>query len=281
MVLNQILDSDPNISGLLEIAHQLADTAGEIALRYFRCRDVGLANKDVTGFDPVTRADREIETRLRQLLGELRPDDGILAEEFEAKPGRSPYTWVIDPIDGTRSFISGTPVWGILIAVNDGGSIVLGMIDQPFTGERFFGSGGKAFLTHRGETTPQFTRRCRGLGDAVLFTTFPEVGTSVECEAFRAVSRRTRLTRYGMDCYAYALLAGGHIDLVIEAGLNAYDIQGPTGVIEAAGGIVTDWRGRPVLDGGRVLAAGDARVHALALEVLRSSVDGENQGGRA
>ncbi len=267
------MSDSSELSNLLVIAHQLADAAGTIALKYFRSADCGMANKLDHGFDPVTRADREIESCIRSMLDELRPDDGILGEEFASRRGSSRFTWVIDPIDGTRSYISGTPVWGILIAVNDGHSVVLGMIDQPFTGERFFGAGNRSWLSRAGNTVRQRTRSCARMEDAVLFTTFPEIGTSAERNAFSAVSRCARLTRYGMDCYAYALLAGGHIDLVIEAGLNTYDIQAPIGVIEASGGVVTDWNGGSAMNGGQVLAAGDARLHERVVRILRNSAD--------
>ena len=264
------MSDSSELSDLTVIAHQLADAAGRIALKYFRSADCGMTNKLDHGFDPVTRADREIESCIRSMLGELRPDDSVLGEEYESRHGSSRYTWVIDPIDGTRSYVSGTPVWGILIAVNDGHSVVLGMIDQPFTGERFFGAGNASWLSRAGETVRQKTRQCARVEDAVLFTTFPEIGTPVERKAFSAVSRHVRMTRYGMDCYAYALLAGGYIDLVVEAGLNTYDIQAPIGVIESAGGTITDWNGEPAMNGGRVVAAGDARLHEEVVEILRS-----------
>ena len=261
-----------DVADMLETAHRLADASGRIALSYFRTGDVGLASKTADGFDPVTRADREIEARIREILAELRPEDAILGEEFAPKSGTSAHTWVIDPIDGTRGFVSGTPTWGTLIAVNDGARVILGMIDQPFTGERFFGTGDGAWLARHGSRIPLATRSCPSLSRAVLFSTFPEIGTGSERRAFAAVSEQVLLTRYGCDCYAYALLAAGHVDLVIEAGLNPYDIQAPIGLVEAAGGIVTDWEGRQVLDGGRVVAAGDRAIHARALELLAAGI---------
>ncbi len=266
-------DGRKDVAEMLETAHRLADAAGKIALSYFRTGDVGLASKTEDGFDPVTRADREIEFRIREILAEFRPDDAILGEEFAPKSGTTPYTWVIDPIDGTRGFVSGTPTWGTLIAVNDGARVILGMIDQPFTGERFFGTGGSAWLDRHRTRVPLSTRSCRSLSDAVLFSTFPEIGTVPERAAFAAVSGSVLLTRYGLDCYAYALLAAGHVDLVIEAGLNPHDVQAPIGLVEAAGGIVTDWEGRPVLDGGQVIAAGDRSLHELALGQLAAGVN--------
>jgi histidinol phosphatase-like enzyme (inositol monophosphatase family) len=216
----------------------------------------------------VTEADRDAERAMRALLAEQRPDDGVLGEEFAPTPGRSGLTWVLDPIDGTRAFLSGATTWGTLIGLDAGEGPVLGLIDQPYIGERFMGGLGRAALLRAGASRPLKVRACPALADAVLYTTFPEIGTVEERAGFDAVRARVRLTRYGFDCYAYALVALGQVDLVIEAGLKAYDIQGPQAVIEAAGGIVTDWRGGPVHRGGRVLAAGDPRAHAAALEFL-------------
>lgn len=253
---------------LQSVAHHLADAARVTTLRHFRSPDMAAETKSAQGFDPVTLADRETEAHLRALLADLRPDDGILGEEFDNHPGTSGLTWVIDPIDGTRGYLSGTPTWGVLIAVTNASGPVYGVIDQPYTGERFSGGFGTASLTGPMGTRPLATRAARPLGQAILFSTFPEVGTAAEHAAFTALSGQVRLTRYGMDCYAYALLALGQIDLVVEAGLQPYDIAAPLAVIEAAGGIVTDWRGGPARHGGRVLAAANAQVHAAALAIL-------------
>lgn len=253
----------------LDIAHLMADAAGEVILPYFRHPDLDAESKLADGFDPVTIADRAAEQAMRAIVARHRPEDGILGEEYGDQPGTSGRTWVIDPIDGTRGFLSGTPTWGVLIALSDAGGPVLGVIDQPYTGERFCGAPGLAEMTGPRGPVELRTRATATLDRAILFTTFPEVGTPAERAGFDAVSRQVRLTRYGMDCYAYALLAAGQIDLVIEAGLNAYDIQAPIAVIEAAGGIVTDWQGGPADAGGRVLAAANPAVHAAALEILR------------
>jgi histidinol phosphatase-like enzyme (inositol monophosphatase family) len=250
-------------------AEALADAAAACCLPLFRNPALGCDNKAGAGaFDPVTRADRDAEEAMRAILTARRPDDGVLGEEFGVKVGQSGLTWVLDPIDGTRAFVSGAPSWGTLIGLNAGDAPVLGIIDQPYMGERFMGGFGRAVL-RRGEDLRQLrVRQCAALEDAVLFTTFPEIGTQPEREAFEAVRDRVRLTRYGLDCYAYALVALGHVDLVIEAGLHPFDIQGPQAVVEAAGGIVTSWDGGPAHTGGRVIAAGDRAVHAAALEVL-------------
>ncbi|RMF41610.1 MAG: histidinol-phosphatase [Alphaproteobacteria bacterium] len=253
---------------LIATACQLADTARAITLGHFRRRDLATENKAGQGFDPVTQADREAEEAMRAILAERRPADAVLGEELGHSPGSSGLTWVLDPIDGTRAFISGAPSWGVLIAVDSGEGPVLGVIDQPWTGERFLGGFGEAWTERCGRREGLATRRCATLGDAVLYTTYPHIGSPAELAGFNKVRDRVRLTRYGLDCYAYALLAAGHVDLVIEAGLQRYDIAAPQAVIEAAGGVVSDWRGRPAHLGGRVLAAGDPACHAQALEIL-------------
>ncbi|WP_083445189.1 histidinol-phosphatase [Ruegeria sp. 6PALISEP08] len=253
----------------LEIAEEMAEAARAAILPFFRQADLETANKLADGFDPVTVADRAAEQAMREVLARQRPDDSILGEEFGEHKGTSGRTWVLDPIDGTRGFISGTPTWGVLIALSDQDGPFMGVIDQPYIGERFVGSSSGAQLTGPHGTTALQTRKTKTLEQATLFTTFPEVGTPEDRAGFQAVSEQVKLTRYGMDCYAYALLAAGQADLVIEAGLNSYDIQAPIAVIQAAGGIVTDWQGGPAYEGGRALAASNADLHAAALQVLR------------
>lgn len=251
-------------------AHAMADAARGAVLSHFRQSDLTAENKLDDGFDPVTQADKAAEREMRAVLAARRPEDAIIGEEYGPEAGASGLTWVLDPIDGTRGFLSGTPTWGVLIAVGGAGGPELGMIDQPYIGERFWGGWGQAEMTGPQGGRALRTRAGRRLSESILFTTFPEIGSAEERAAFEAVKREVQLTRYGMDCYAYALLAGGHIDLVIEAGLSNYDIQAPLALIEAAGGRVTDWRGAPVHEGGRVLAAASAEQHAAALEFLKA-----------
>jgi myo-inositol-1(or 4)-monophosphatase len=250
-------------------AHAMADAARAVILPMFR---TGLVsdNKDAGGFDPVTEADRAAERTMRDLLAQLRPEDAVLGEEYGEAAGTSGLQWVLDPIDGTRGFISGTPTWGVLVSVRDAGGPLYGLIDQPYIGERFEGGFGVAQVTGPMGIAPLATRAARALESATLLTTFPEVGSAVEGRAFHAVAERARLTRYGMDCYSYALLALGQVDLVIEAGLSAYDIQAPIAVIQAAGGIVTDWQGGPAHEGGRIIAAANPQIHAEALAILQA-----------
>ncbi|SHE49745.1 histidinol-phosphatase, inositol monophosphatase family [Ruegeria intermedia] len=253
----------------LEVAEKLADAARAAILPFFRRPDLQTDNKQQGGYDPVTVADRAAEQAMRAVLAEFRPEDGILGEEFGNVTGSSGRTWVLDPIDGTRGFVSGTPTWGVLIALADATGPVLGVIDQPYIGERFVGHDTGAVMTGPLGQASLSTRKTAALKDAILFTTFPEVGTADEGQAFRAVAEQVQLTRYGMDCYAYALLAAGQVDLVIEAGLKPYDIQAPIAVISAAGGVVTDWQGGPAHLGGQVLAAANPDLHAAALDLLR------------
>lgn len=254
---------------IIETAHAMADAARAAILPHFRAQGLNADNKLTEGFDPVTVADRAAEQAMRAVLAQRRPDDAILGEEFGTTAGTSGLTWVLDPIDGTRGFISGTPTWGVLIALSDDNGPIFGIIDQPYIGERFEGGFGRAQVTGPQGQRNLGTKVTQGLGDAILFTTFPEVGTPAEEAAFKRVADQVRLPRFGMDCYAYALLASGQVDLVIEAGLNSYDIQAPIAVIQAAGGIVTDWQGAPVHNGGRVIAAANATLHRAALDILK------------
>lgn len=256
-----------NLPDLWHVADALADAARVETLRYFRGNALGTESKR-SDFDPVTVADRNAEAAMRALLADLRPDDAILGEEFGRKDGTSGLTWVLDPIDGTRGYISGTPTWGVLISVADASGPFMGLIDQPYIGERFSGGEGRARLEGPRGTKPLSVRQTAKIEDATLYTTFPEIGTPEEGAAFRRIAARVRLTRYGCDCYAYALLAAGQIDLVIEAGLQPYDIHAPIAVIEAAGGIVSDWTGGSAHDGGQVLAAATPELHAAAMMLL-------------
>lgn len=262
--------SDVEQDDIMATAAALADVARVITLKYFRSNDLAAENKEVDRFDPVTVADRACEIAMRDILAQRRPDDAILGEEFGAKSGTSGLTWVLDPIDGTRSYLAGAPTWGVLISVRDGTGPIYGLIDQPFIGERFAGGFGRAETNGPMGQHALKTRAARALSEAILFSTFPEVGTQAEGAAFRRVASAAKLTRYGTDCYAYALIALGQIDLVIEAGLQAYDVQAPMAVIHAAGGIVTNWQGGPCAEGGQILAAANRDIHAAAMALLNN-----------
>ena len=264
------MPDDDAIAALRPVAQAVADAARVATLRWFRT-PLEVHSKGAA-FDPVTRADREAEAAMRAVLARRRPDDAILGEEAGATAGTSGLTWVLDPIDGTRAYLCGAPTWGTLIAVSDADGPRYGLVDQPFTGERFEGSpGGGATWSRAGETRAISARSTTTLGAATLVSTFPEIGTAEERAAFEKVSAACRLTRYGLDCYGYALLAAGHVDLVVEAGLQPYDVAGPIALIRGAGGIVTDWAGGPAHGGGRVLAAATPALHAAAMKLLHGA----------
>lgn len=258
------------IADIRATAAELADSARIATLAHFRKPGLTADTKETTHFDPVTVADRASEQAMRDILARRRPHDAILGEEFGTTAGSSGLTWVLDPIDGTRGYLSGTPTWGVLISVADKTGPIYGIIDQPYIQERFEGGFGLASVTGPMGVAPLQCRSARALSQAIMLSTFPEVGTAEEGAAFHRVAPNMRLVRYGMDCYAYALLAAGQIDLVIEAGLQTYDVQAPIAVIEAAGGIVTNWQGGSAHHGGQVLAAANADIHAAAMELLNS-----------
>lgn len=264
--------SPDEIQRHLEQAVALGEQAGTIAARYFRRR---LDVHDKSGgayFDPVTVADREVEQFLRAELRSRFPGYGILGEE-EGHEGRdADRCWVIDPIDGTRAFITGMPAWGILLGLTEHDRPVVGTMHQPYIGETFFGApGAGARLRHRGVDVEITARAGVSLADAVLYCTHPEMFVvDEERAAFDRVSGSCRMTRFGGDCYSYCLLALGQIDLVVEACLQPYDIVPLIPIIEAAGGVVTDGRGGPAAPGGVIVAAGSAGLHDEALAAIRS-----------
>lgn len=258
---------------LMATAHAMADAARAAIMPHFRRGGLGTVSKESDSYDPVTVADRASEVAMRAILAERRPDDAILGEEQGTKDGTSGLTWVLDPIDGTRGFVSGTPTWGVLIALCDADGPLYGIIDQPYIGERFEGGFGRSRVVGPLGELESRVSASASLAEATLFTTFPEVGTAQEQKAFEAVRDKVQLVRYGCDCYAYALLAAGQIDLVIEAGLQSYDIAAPVAVIQAAGGVITDWDGGPVHEGGRAIAASSRALHAEAMALVKGALN--------
>jgi histidinol phosphatase-like enzyme (inositol monophosphatase family) len=260
----------PPLPELVAFANRLADASGEAIRPWFRVKlDVTDKGTGRAGYDPVTEADREAETVMRRLIKSAYPTHGILGEEHGHEPGTDPATWVLDPIDGTRAFICGMPQWGTLIALNDGERPVLGVLDQPITRERWIGCEGAAEIVTASGRSPIHTRPCETLASAVLTTTHPTAYFRPdEAEAFQRLAGVAKMTRFGGDCYAYGLLAMGFIDLVVESALKPWDVQALIPIIEGAGGRMTSWDGGDAQGGGRVIAAGDARVHAEALAVL-------------
>lgn len=261
---------EPSIAELLAFSHLLADASGRAILPHFR-RRISVDNKATDGgYDPVTAADRAAERAVRKLVRARFPDHGFEGEEYGAEALDQPWRWVVDPIDGTRAFVLGLPVWGTLIGLTHNGEPVLGMMDQPFTKERYWAtSRGAQARDADGRTRRLRTRQSPKFADAMMTTTHPDLfAPGVERQAFERVKARVRACRYGGDCYTYCLLAAGHIDLIVEAGLKPYDVTALVPIVERAGGIITTWDGAPASRGGRIIAAGDVRLHAEAMRVL-------------
>ena len=262
--------SDALLHELTSFAATLADASGPMILPHFRS-PLAVDNKsDAGAYDPVTEADRGAESVMRDLIRRHYPEHGIFGEELGYLHGDSALTWVIDPLDGTRSFITGALHWGTLIGLYDGARPVLGIMNQPYTKERFVGNRHGATLLREGkQARPLKTRPCRSLEDAVLYTTSPDMlATAWERERFDRLARRVRMVRYGGDCYSYCMLALGYVDLVVESSLEPYDIQALVPIVEAAGGAVTTWDGGSPNYGGRVIAAGCPEIHATATALL-------------
>ena len=263
---------------------RLANASGEAILPFFRTamevEDKGNGDPGLRGFDPVTEADRAAETIMRRMIRDTFPRHGIVGEEFGSHAPDAEYVWVLDPIDGTRSFVSGIPLWGTLIGLTHKGVPAYGMMHQPFTRERFRGDGRVAWwqggapreTAQRGKPGSSErrlrTRKCNSLAEATLMTTAPAMFSPAERIKYDRIEAATRLYRYGADCYAYCMLAAGHVDLVIESGLKPYDIVALIPIIEGAGGVVTSWDGGSPAQGGAIVACGDKALHGTVLQLL-------------
>ncbi|WP_189425869.1 histidinol-phosphatase [Devosia pacifica] len=265
--LGTLIEVDAVESLLLDAA----DAARHRTLALFRT-SLAVDNKLSQGFDPVTDADRDAETAIRAMIEERFPDHGIIGEEHQQKSSDSPFTWIIDPIDGTRAFISGVPVWGTLIGLRYRGQSMAGLMAQPFTGETWWSVGGKAQYSHRDLVMPVHVSGVQQLEQARTTATAPELFSSPDTQrAWQAVSSNVLQVRYGLDCYGYCLLALGQIDMVMEAGLKDVDIAPLIPIIEAAGGIVTTWTGESAENGGDCVAAATPELHQAALRKIAES----------
>ncbi len=250
-------------------AVELAREAAGVTLPFFRS-DIGHEDKGgARGFDPVTEADKQAEAAIRRLIAARYPDHGVIGEEYGEDRPDAEHVWVLDPVDGTRAFIAGLPLWTTLIALRTAGKPVVGVIAQPYLDEIFLGGPSGARLLRGGRETPLAVRRCETLTEAVISTTDPDIFTGSELGAWTQVRAAARLARLGCDAYAYAMLAAGRIDLVAETNLKPWDWSALVPVIEAAGGMVVNWRGAAPDDGGQILAVGDARLIDQALVTLR------------
>ncbi len=247
---------------------ELAAVSGKAILPFFRTM---LAAEDKSrggAYDPVTEADRAAETVMRRLINRDFPAHGIIGEEFGSEREDAEFVWVLDPIDGTRAFMAGLPLWGTLIGLLRGGAPAYGLMSQPFIGEIFRGDGGSASYRGPHGHRALLTRRCSTLDKALLSTTSPRLFDEAGAAAFEALEREAQITRYGYDCYAYAMLAAGQIDIVVESGLQPYDIVALIPIIEGAGGVVTTWSGGPAASGCSIVACGDPRLHDVVLRRL-------------
>jgi myo-inositol-1(or 4)-monophosphatase len=247
---------------------RLATVSGEAIKPFFRTA-LAIEDKSRGGaFDPVTVADRAAEHAMRTLIRQTFPAHGIVGEEFGPERPDSEFVWVLDPIDGTKSFISGMPAWGTLIALTRAGRPIFGMVHQPFIAERFTGDGLAARYRGPAGERALTTRPCASLGEAVLYTTSPRLMNAADRACFAKVEEAVKLSRYGGDCYSYCMLAAGHVDLVIETELKPHDVAALIPIIAGAGGTMSTWAGGPAEAGGRIVAAGDRRVHEAAIEML-------------
>ena len=259
----------------LAFAGRLAEAAWSAIRPHFRDLS-SVVNKAASGerYDPVTEADRAAERAMRTLIEAERPGHGIIGEEFPSKPSETGYTWLLDPIDGTRAFVAGLPVWTTLIALCDpDGTPIIGVIDQPVIGERYMGWPGGASLEKDGTSSPLRVSSCSDLRNAVIATTDPFILNPAEQGAWAHLRATARISRYGLDAYAYARLAGGTIDLVAEAGLKAWDVAALIPVVRGAGGLATDWRGNPPKLGGQIVCCASEGILDQALLALRRSAD--------
>lgn len=253
---------------MIEFMHQLADASGRAILPYFRS-SLAVEDKAETGlFDPVTAADRAGEAAIRELIRARFPDHGVIGEEFGTDRPDASHVWVLDPIDGTRSFMSGMPIWGTLIGLLRDGAPVAGMLDQPFLRERFWGEGPGAWGRGPQGEAPLRTRRPVALKDAVVWVSVSFTQDPAGMARVERLRPLVRMIRYGNDCYALAMLAEGHIDAVIETGLEIYDIAAHVPIVVGAGGTITGLDGGAAIHAGDFLAAGDPTLHREMLRLL-------------
>jgi histidinol phosphatase-like enzyme (inositol monophosphatase family) len=253
---------------LFTFFEEIAEGAAAATLPYFRTQ-MSVDNKLDGGFDPVTEADRHAERSIRALIERDFPDDGIHGEEYGLVREHAPRRWVIDPVDGTRAFISGLPVWGTLVGLTHNNVAIAGLMAQPFTGEVFMADGHRAVRKWRGQTADLKVSGCMNLRDAKMFTTSPHLFKGEMRGRFDALESHVKLSRYGCDCYAFAMLAAGFADVVIDPGLQPYDIVALIPLIEQAGGIVTTLDGARAEHGGDVIAAATAELHEAAMEAMQ------------
>ncbi|VAX04039.1 Histidinol-phosphatase [alternative form] [hydrothermal vent metagenome] len=263
------------MDNLEKFLHELCDAAALETMKLFR-QPMDVANKeadnnDGRGFDPVTLADKAAEKAIRSIISRKYPEHGILGEEYGEDNSGAEFCWIIDPIDGTRSYISGLPLWGTLIGLYKNGEPLAGVMHQPFTGERYLSDGSHSILVHNAKRQKIKGRKSSSLENCVMLTTSPKLFDGAELDAYERVEAACKLTRYGADCYAYAMVASGQVDLVVESKLFIYDIAALIPIVENAGGRMSNWQGGSAAQGGQVLACGNAEIHAEAIALLNAS----------
>jgi len=254
----------------MDFLEGLIQEAGEISLKHFR-GDLDVTNKNASDqdYDPVTQADREVEQYIREKISKKFPDHAIVGEEFGTKDGDGSLTWLIDPIDGTRGFISGAPMWGVLIGLKEADECLVGAMRQPYSRETYIGDGRQSyFIANENRTRMQVGER-KSLNEAIICCTHPSMYPTEESrDKFMQLASHCRFSRYGTDCLGYGMLACGFVDLVVEGGLSAYDIMPLIPVVEGAGGVVTDWQGNSAVHGGFVIAACNKELHEQVMAIL-------------
>lgn len=267
--MNSDWKSEIKTSEINELLREAATEAAKITNAFFRT-SIAIENKLNQGFDPVTEADKQAELAIRGIINKYFPNHGISGEELADQQSDSPFNWVIDPIDGTRAFISGLPVWGTLIALTHDNTPIAGLMSQPHIGENFIAIKGEGTFVERGtEKAHLKTSQVADLDDARMFTTSPRIFlTEQTAAAYDRLEDAVKLARYGLDCYGYAMLAAGHGELVVEEGLKDVDIAAMIPLVEEAGGIVTTWSGKSAVHGGQVIAAANEEIYEKALEYL-------------
>jgi histidinol phosphatase-like enzyme (inositol monophosphatase family) len=259
------------MTGQIDFMHLLADAAGRAILPLYRT-PLGVSDKsEGAAFDPVTVADRAAEAAMRRLIEERYPDHGIIGEEYGTDRPEAEYVWVLDPIDGTRAFMSGMPTWGVLIGLLRHGEPVAGMIDQPYLRERFWGDGVSASASGFREQRTIRSRKGVALSDAIVWASSTFTANPAAHAAVEALRPHVRMLRYGSDCLAMAMLAEGHIDIVVETGLEIYDIAATVPVVSGAGGVITGLDGGPAIHASSIIAAGDIGLHAAARSIIEAA----------
>ncbi|WP_017931527.1 inositol monophosphatase family protein [Robiginitomaculum antarcticum] len=268
------LYTTPDYSVRLDLARRLADRARELTLPLFANPGAAQNKGTVSDYDPVTQADMDAERMMRDMIRTDLPDDTIIGEEFDDHIGSGTWSWTLDPIDGTRAFLAGVPVWSTLIAVSYNDTPVIGLIDHPALAQRFVGHGGKAYREDGSGTAQIRARPCKDIRDIVLGCTEPLAMFSAgERASYEMIRRTARFSRLGLDAYGYAMLASGRMDMILEALLKPCDVRALIPIVEGAGGIITGWHGESPIHGGRVVAAGDPDILEQVYPYLRRAMD--------